>query len=253
MESLRGSRLIERIRGAAREMPGGSYVTYSQSAREIISDVRRFAMTPGPVTVRDFAELLRIVRPVNAVGGVYGLFNPWHEYSRITEEPDGSIQVKTEFDNHPMTLVTFAGAEWFCRLVGGRLPSELQWQWAARGGEAANRFPWGNEPPTPELANFDEHVGSTTPVGSYPPSLLGLYDLAGNVDEWCVDEYNPRSIEAWGRPKHAPGTSYRVVRGGDFRSPTEHLLCSARNRAWPRIGGSGKGFRVTFDLEPTHD
>ncbi|MCH8293701.1 SUMF1/EgtB/PvdO family nonheme iron enzyme [Candidatus Poribacteria bacterium] len=71
-----------------------------------------------------------------------------------------------------------------------RLPTEAEWEFAARGGLAGKRFPWGDEDPDEKRANYRGNVGKTTPVGQYSPNDYGLYDMAGNVFEWCMDEYD---------------------------------------------------------------
>ncbi len=90
-------------------------------------------------------------------------------------------------ESHPVVFVTWHAALSFCRWAGGRLPSEAEWEYAARAGDD-REFPWGNEPPTPERANYyADGIRETTPVGSYPANDFGLHDLAGNVWEWLLD------------------------------------------------------------------
>jgi formylglycine-generating enzyme required for sulfatase activity len=94
---------------------------------------------------------------------------------------------------HPVVFVTWHSAQAFCRSEGGRLPTEAEWEWAARAGDE-REFPWGNELPTVERANYHANdLDQTTPVGSYPPNELGLYDLAGNVWEFLLDSWLPYS------------------------------------------------------------
>ena len=73
--------------------------------------------------------------------------------------------------------------------MDGRLPSETEWEFCARTGNLNYKYPWGNTPPEPQIANYGEYVGSTSSVASYPPNKWGLYDMAGNVEEWCLDWY----------------------------------------------------------------
>lgn len=94
---------------------------------------------------------------------------------------------------HPVVFVTWHAAQAFCRWRGGRLPTEAEWEWAARAGDE-REFPWGDEPPTVERANYyASGIDETTPVGSYPPNELGLHDLAGNVWEYLLDSWQPYS------------------------------------------------------------
>ena len=92
-------------------------------------------------------------------------------------------------ENHPIGFVTWHVAQSFCRWAGGRLPTEAEWEYAARAG-GSREFPWGDEPPSAERANYHGRgLGATTEVGSFPANDFGLYDLAGNVWEFLLDEW----------------------------------------------------------------
>lgn len=91
--------------------------------------------------------------------------------------------------DHPVAFVTWSAAQTFCRWSGGRLPTEAEWEYVARAGDA-REFPWGDQLPTPERANyFAGGHDRTTRVGSYPPNEFGVYDLAGNVWEFLYDAW----------------------------------------------------------------
>lgn len=91
--------------------------------------------------------------------------------------------------DHPVVFVTWHAAQCFCRWAGGRLPTEAEWEYAARAG-GDSEFPWGEALPSPERVNYGASgLGKTTPVGAYLPNPLGLYDMAGNVWEWLLDEW----------------------------------------------------------------
>lgn len=93
--------------------------------------------------------------------------------------------------NQPVVGVSWHDAQAFCEWAGGKLPTEEEWEYAARGGLVGKKYPWGDEPPDETRANYGMNVGNSSPVGSYPPNGYGLYDMAGNVWEWCQDEYDP--------------------------------------------------------------
>jgi formylglycine-generating enzyme required for sulfatase activity len=91
--------------------------------------------------------------------------------------------------DHPVVFVTWHAAQSFCQWAGGRLPTEAEWEYAARSG-GDREFSWGDEPPSKERANYEASgIDDTRPVGSYPPNPLGLYDLAGNVWEFALDAW----------------------------------------------------------------
>src|SRR5262245_32092940 len=96
--------------------------------------------------------------------------------------------------DHPVVLVSWKDAQAYCQWAGGRLPTEAEWERAARGGLARKLYPWGDEI-DPSLANCDNREG-TTPVGSYPASGYGLYDMAGNVWEWVADWYDAKYYQS---------------------------------------------------------
>ena len=92
--------------------------------------------------------------------------------------------------NHPVTYVSWYGAMAYAGSVGKRLPTEAEWEYAARGGMAGKKYPWGDVIDSGKANYTDSGIGDTTPAGEYPPNGYGLYDMAGNVWEWCLDEYD---------------------------------------------------------------
>ena len=150
----------------------------------------------------------------------------------------------------PMTGVSWFGADEFCRAHGKRLPTEAEWEKAART-EDGRVFPWGNEPATCERAIIKDAAvngcgkGKVWPVGSRPPNPYGLYDMAGNSLEWVADWYSP-SYQVCGnacRGKNpagpcggkfpCPGSDMKVVRGGSWFWPAEYATTTKRRAHYP--------------------
>ena len=147
----------------------------------------------------------------------------------------GVYRVKAGYENHPVTFVSWYGAMAYSKWKGKRLPTEAEWEKAARGNLAGLTYPWGNTIDSSK-ANYNRHIGDTTAVGEYTANGYSLYDMAGNVYEWCLDGYdigfyavspsqNPlsgaNSIE-WILDNYTGVNSSRVLRGGSWYT-TAHL------------------------------
>ncbi|MCX7895982.1 MAG: formylglycine-generating enzyme family protein [Thermoanaerobaculum sp.] len=170
-------------------------------------------------------------------------------------------------EHFPVVNVTWEEAQAFCRWLGGRLPTEAEWEYAARGGAAGMRYPGGHEI-THDEANFDGVEGrdqftKAAPVGSFPPNGFGLLDMLGNVWEWCWDWYRD-DYYASSPPQDPMGPqegSQKVVRGGSFTSDPGRLRLSYRSSLKPDerwvftgfrcvIPGSGEGFTAPASRRP---
>jgi len=138
-------------------------------------------------------------------------------------------------DDHPINCVDHAQAEAYCRFAGKRLPSEREWEYAARGGSELRRFSWGEETPDGTRACYD-HVG-TCAVGSFAPGAFGLLDMSGNVWEWTSSWFGTYPAEpASGR--------LRIYRGGSFsRRFPKWLRTALRNRYEPGEWSAALGIR----------
>jgi len=161
----------------------------------------------------------------------------------------GSFTPQAGYGNHPMTMVTWFGAKSYCDYYDWRLPTEVEWEKAARG-EDARPFPWGDMTETANANYYSSHdifekiiggLGDTTPVGFYngqsyegfvtldSPSPYGLYDMAGNVWQWSGDVYEDQH--------------YRYMRGGSKDNYAYNLRVWTRNSAGPDYFSPGVGFR----------
>ena len=141
-----------------------------------------------PVTVAQYAAFLN----ETGLEEHYAEFmaNP-HECG-IVARGDGRYDVVPGRQDHPVVYVSWHAASAYAAWHDKMLPTEAQWERAARG-LAGRTYPWGDDPPTPERANYDYCYGGTTPVGAFAAGASdeGVFDLAGNAKEWCRDEYHP--------------------------------------------------------------
>jgi formylglycine-generating enzyme required for sulfatase activity len=136
--------------------------------------------------------------------------------------------------DHPVVEVSWHDAVAYAEWAGKRLPSEEEWEKAARGTDGP-KYPWGDEKPTPEMCNFGRNEGGTTPVGKYSPqgdSPYGCVDMAGNVWEWTASEY------------HAGG---KMLRGGSWDNYPSVVRSANRRRSLPVMTGLDTGFRCARD------
>ena len=184
-----------------------------------------FKPTDGPVPLSDYSQ--------------------WWEWTvgASWKKPEGPGSNLEGIENHPVVHIAYEDALAYAEWVGKRLPTEAEWEYAARGG-TDNKYPWGNNPieQSFDKANFwqgffpfknDEKDGffGTAPVKSFPPNAYGLYDMAGNVWEWCQDRYNsksyadmkeqglvsnPRGAKISYDPLEPLNKDKYVVRGGSF-------------------------------------
>lgn len=138
----------------------------------------------------------------------------------MIEKADDAYIPKAGYENHPVIYVTWYGAASYAQFYGKRLPTEAEWEKAARGGLEGKRYPWGND----SIQNNSNCIGTggfdawntSSPVGSFPPNDYGLHDMAGNVWEWCADGYGSGyySVSPMNNPE-GPGVRLRFV-NNDF-------------------------------------
>ena len=145
------------------------------------------------------------------------------------QHPRGPKSDISQKSDHPVVCISWHDAVAFCQWAGVRLPSEAEWEKAARGPDG-HIYPWGNQTPNAFRCNFNMNVGDTTAVGSYPAGVHGLYDMAGNVWEWTSTlwgfEYPYRADD--GREDQTAGDGWRVLRGGSFLNLDINSRCAAR-------------------------
>ena len=181
---------------------------------------------------------------------------------RMPEGPGSSFEGR---EDHPVVHVSWADAVAYCRWAGGRLPSEAEWECAARGGLVQKRYPWGNEvmPDGKHACNIwqghfpddntceDGFVG-TAPVDSYAPNSYGLCNMVGNVWEWCADWFHPshHARATFDNPKGPETGDARVIRGGSYLCHDSYCFryrVSARSSSVPVNSTGHLGFRLARD------
>jgi formylglycine-generating enzyme required for sulfatase activity len=225
-----------------RLIPGGSYLLGSP-----LGEAGRYAGEPTPrrLTLKPF--YLAATETTNA------------QYARFVQATGHPQPLYRQDENlnapdQPVVGVSWHDAQAFCRWLSRetgavhRLPTEAEWEAAARGGLSGQPYPWGQDLPNAAgryRANYypndfaDDGFRLTAPVGSFAANGYGLFDMAGNVSEWCADEKSPLGGES---PFAAP--DYRVRKGGSWRSRARNLRCAARQFSPPHTADGFIGFRV---------
>lgn len=164
-------------------------------------------------------------------------------------------QPKGSKPDHPVVYVDWREAVAFCAFGGGRLPTEAEWEYAARGGQADSVYPWGSDY-SGDYANGVSGAAQrdqweeTAPVKSFPPNPFGLYDMVGNVWEWTSTLYEPYPYRRDDGREDLRSKEARVVRGGGFVNLPRYLRVSNRKYDPPHAGDFTIGFRCARDAPP---
>jgi sulfatase modifying factor 1 len=181
-------------------------------------------------------------------------------HSTSSDPPPFSHDQNFNHPQQPVTGVSWFDADRYCQWLANqtgrpyRLPTEAEWERAARADLDQNDFPWGNDAPQSLPDYATRWQTGPEPVARYAPNRLGLYNICDNVHEWCSDWYDPNyyaiSPDRNPRgPKPAPGSSPRKAsRGGSWRHHVKVSRCSARSSIPPEFHYADYGFRLACDL-----
>jgi len=195
----------------------------------------------------------QFVRFLNAVEGYQGRCGGQDCAESKVEDQDshilsqeGRYVVESGFGDHPATEVTWYGAQAYCQWAGARLPTEAEWEKAARGTDG-RLYPWGNEPADCSKAQYADCSGVTVPVGSRPAGAgaYGALDMAGNVWEWVSDWYDPAyyANSPAQNPLGGEPDRYKAFRGGSWGYLDTFIRAADRGRNKPWYSGFNIGFR----------
>ncbi|MFM8560552.1 MAG: formylglycine-generating enzyme family protein [Solirubrobacterales bacterium] len=278
-----GDRLIE--------LDGGSFLMgnprgdgYPQDGEEPVREVTLspFAIGSAPVTNREFgafADQTGHVTEAERAGWsfVFTMFLPedfeptraierapwWRQvFGAQWRHPEGPQSGLDGREEHPVTHVSWNDAAAYCAWAGGRLPTEAEWEFAARGGLSGAPFPWGDELEPggrhmmnvfqgefPAVNSCADGWAGTSPVGTYDPNGFGLVDTTGNVWEWCSDRFNANTYREGpsSDPQGPAAGDPRVVRGGSYLCHASYCgryRVDARSSNTPDSTSGNTGFRL---------
>ncbi len=246
------------------------YVTLAERAPDVAALMAQLpAGTPAPPNERLVPGSLVFV-PTERTVDLRDVSRWWRwQPGADWRHPDGPESSIIERESHPVVQLAWDDAVAFAKWAGKRLPTEAEWEFAARGGAEQLEHAWGSRtfnPARPQAhiyeGTFPTHAASTRPVGSYPPNAYGLRDMSGNVWQWTLDWFhrdtyradrergvvrNPQGPSAGVEPGPA-----RVMRGGSFLCSDSYCRgyrVSARSSGAPDTGGPHIGFRTVMTVE----
>ena len=279
------------MKAALVELEGGSFLMgnprgdgYPQDGEEPVHEVvlSPFAIGSAPVTNAEFAAFAAetgYLTEAEKTGWsfVFTMFLPedfeptraierapwWRQvFGAQWRHPEGPQSDIANREDHPVTHVSWDDASAYCEWAGLRLPTEAEWEFAARGGIGGAQFPWGDElePDGRQMMNVfqgefparntcEDGWAGTSPVGSFEPNGYGLFDTTGNVWEWCADRFGADTYREG--PRENPGGpqagDQRVIRGGSYlchASYCRRYRVDARSSNTPDSTSGNTGFRV---------
>ncbi|MBA3273594.1 MAG: formylglycine-generating enzyme family protein [Chthoniobacterales bacterium] len=257
------------LAGGAFDMGTNDGQTYERPVHRV--SLKPYWIDKREVAVRDFKKFVDVTGFITEAEkfGWSGVFTPAaRDWGRVDganwHHPEGPNAAAAEM-NEPVTHISYADATAYAEWAGKRLPTEAEFEFAARGGHERRIYAWGNDltPAGMHLANnwqgvFPENdlgsddFKSVAPVGSYPPNDYGLYDITGNVWEWCSDWFSEdyyRNSPA-DNPKGPDFGQERVQRGGSWLCSENYCVgyrVASRQKTAPDSGLNNLGFRCVRD------
>jgi len=196
------------------------------------------------VTNREFVEFLNIkgnqfehnVLWINTDGH-------WRNLECRIKEKDGKFFVAKEFENYPVNFVSWYAADAYCKWKGGRLPTEAEWEYIVK------KFPLLNDSIDAHSWHSANSGNKIHKIAQTKANSLGIYDLQGNLWEWCADWYDNRFYEKSKRknPLNNTPNDYKVIRGGSWANDKSMMNKSNRNAIKPNINKINVGFRIAYD------
>lgn len=249
LPALADHEAVERDPVTMVKIPAGSFIRGSSQGSGRTDEVPRTKIYVDGFTIDKYEVTnSRYLTFIAATGHK----EPFNVYS------EGSLFKVPGIDDLPVVQVTWHDAADYCQWVGKRLPTEAEWEKAARGRDG-RIYPWGNDPPTQEHANYDRDWAKKStlkPVGTQPKgaSPYGVHDMAGNAREWVQDWYDRDYYQHAPKrnPKGPDKSLLKVIRGGSWRSFDADIRTASRGKGGFALKTHGTGFRCARDISPNH-
>jgi sulfatase modifying factor 1 len=186
-------------------------------------------------------------KPVHKVKVGGFLISKYEVTQAVWQKVMGNNPSEFKGDNNPVEQVSWDDCQEFCKKTGLRLPTEAEWEYACRAG-TTTKYYWGNEPDEAYMW-YNENSGNTThAVGQKKANGYGLYDMSGNVWEWCQDWYGAYAINSQENPTGPDNGEVHVLRGGSWDFYDTYCRSSNRGKSVPTRRSCNYGFRCVQDL-----
>ena len=228
----------------------GTFMMGEGTTQHQVTLTKDFYMGKYEVTNAQFAEFLNS-RSIGSDGKYitadYDSQVLIYTYSWGVKYSDNKWVSQSGYENYPVVYVTWYGANEYAKWIGGALPTEAQWEYACRAGSTTT-YSFGED--SDNIGDYAWYSGNsdskTHPVGQKQPNAWGLYDMHGNVLEWCADWYDTLSSSAVTDPTGPDSGFYRIMRGGSWHDPESICRSAIRQNIVPGSENHYRGFRVCF-------